>query len=219
MSAHIEKDEDQYSTDFTKAVRYLRNWSKTKTDRHAAIRTAKGQPIADDMPPKDIVCIGGIGGRVDQGLSQLHHLYMFQSDPKYGEGRMFLISQEGMTFVLKEGKHRIRVKDPWLGKYIGIIPINGPSKITTEGLEWDVTDWVTAFGGQMSTSNHVKEEWVSIETNNDVLFTISLKNPSPLTTSDVVTTAIDSKIHSPKSKLYSLITSFTSQKLEHPIPA
>ncbi|RDW80428.1 hypothetical protein BP5796_05126 [Coleophoma crateriformis] len=212
MSAHIEKDGDQYSTDFTKAVNYLRDWDKTKLDRHIAIRAAKVQPASHAMPPKDIVCIGGIGGRVDQGLSQLHHLYLFQSEPKYEKGRMFLVSQEGMTFVLKKGKHRIQVRDPWLGKYIGIIPINGPSKITTDGLEWDVTDWETSFGGQMSTSNHVREEWVEIETTNDVLFTISLKTPSPLAASDA-TTATDSEINStPKASRTSLITDFASPR-------
>jgi thiamine pyrophosphokinase len=45
-------------------------------------------------------------------------------------------------------------------------------------LEWDVKDWATEFGGQMSTSNHVVEEWVTIETTKDVLFTIDLELPA-----------------------------------------
>jgi thiamine pyrophosphokinase len=127
------------------------------------------------------VCLGGLGGRVDQGLSQLHHLYLEQKDPEYKNGRVYLLSTEGITFVLKIGRHRIRVRDAQapsvLGKHIGIIPLKEPSMITTKGLEWDVTNWLTEFGGQMSTSNHVREDVVEISTTGDVLFTIALDFP------------------------------------------
>jgi len=136
----------------------------------------------------DIVCLGGLGGRVDQGMSQLHHLFMFQQDG-YHEGKIFLLSTDAITFVLKAGTHRIHVRDgpsvigkhfgSVLGKFVGILPLKGPSKITTKGLEWDVSDWLTQFGGQVSTSNHVKEDVVEISTTEDVLFTIDLNMAVP----------------------------------------
>ncbi|TVY48845.1 Thiamine pyrophosphokinase [Lachnellula occidentalis] len=151
----ITHDSDQYSTDYMKAVNHI--WSE------------KPKPL-------NIVAIGGLGGRVDQGLSMLHHLYLFQKD--YASGKMFLLSSEGVTFLLKSGKHRIKAKETFqgigLGQHVGLIPMKEPSIITTKGLEWDVTDWPTEFGGQISTSNHVQEEWVVIETTKDVLFTIDL---------------------------------------------
>lgn len=160
----IIHESDQYSTDFTKAVRH--------------IRKAKGVV--------DIACMGGLGGRVDQGLSQLHHLYLFQASPNYKEGRVYLVSGESLTFLLKAGEHRIHVRDRGqkatvaeevFGKHVGIIPIKEPSVISTRGLEWDVKDWPTEFGGQLSTSNHVlpDTEVVEIQTTKDVLFTIALK--------------------------------------------
>ncbi|KAI0832219.1 thiamine pyrophosphokinase [Hypoxylon sp. FL0890] len=164
----IIHDPDQYSTDFTKAVNFIR--------RH--------------FPGKDIVCMGGLGGRVDQGLSQIHHLYLFQTSSTYADGRMFFLSGESLSFLLKTGKHHIHVREPnaSLGnfdrmrgdpfaKYVGIIPIKEPSVITTKGLEWDVENWPTEFGGQMSTSNHVLPETkvVEVETTKDVLFTIALE--------------------------------------------
>jgi thiamine pyrophosphokinase len=63
---------------------------------------------------------------------------------------------------------------PVLGRYIGILPVGFPAKITTTGLRWDVEDWETSFGGQMSTSNMVREPEVTITTNADVIFTIDL---------------------------------------------
>ncbi|KAF3767936.1 thiamine pyrophosphokinase [Cryphonectria parasitica EP155] len=167
-SSHHTKiihDPDQYSTDFGKAVKY--------------IRSAAASPPG--TTPADIVAMGGLGGRVDQGLSQLHHLYLFQTDPTYAEGRLFLVSGESLTFLLKAGRHRVHVREEGaedvFGKYVGIIPIKEPSVITLRGFEWDVTDWKTEFGGMMSTSNHVLPDSrvVEVETTKDVLFTISLK--------------------------------------------
>lgn len=155
----VIRDPDQESTDFGKAVAYLR---------------------ATHPGPLDIVALGGLGGRVDQGLSQLHHLYLFQREAGYPHGRVFLVSEESITFLLKAGSHHIRVRDGGeevFGKHVGIIPIREPSKITTKGLEWDVRDWETKFGGQVSTSNHALPETkvVEVHTTKDVLFTIALK--------------------------------------------
>jgi thiamine pyrophosphokinase len=160
----IIHDEDQYSTDFMKAVDQIRK---------------------DQKRGLNIVVLGGLGGRVDQGMSVLHQLYTYQKEPGYPDGKMYLLSTEAITFVLKSGRHRIKAMAKYrenglgagLGKHVGIIPLKEPSVISTKGLEWDVTDWETEFGGQMSTSNHVKEEWVTIETTKDVLFTIDLEIP------------------------------------------
>lgn len=177
--AKVIHDPDQYSTDFSKTIKWIRASSTPATDDTGSSSSA----------PVDIVAMGGLGGRVDQGLSQLHHLYLFQTSPTYAEGRLFLVSGESITFLLKAGKHRIHVRERGNGKeagsrkedvfdkYAGIVPVKEPSVITLRGFEWDVTDWETEFGGQMSTSNHVlpETEAVEVETTKDVLFTISLK--------------------------------------------
>jgi thiamine pyrophosphokinase len=174
---------DQYSTDLTKAVHHVGIFKipKDVADTSSGDRKTEGESktIKDGTRIKDIVCIGGLGGRVDQAMSTLHHLYAFQKEPDYASGKVFLLSVEAISFVLKSGKHKIKVRESFpgmrLGKHIGIIPLKEPSVITTDGLEWDVTDWKTEFGGQISTSNHVRENWVIIETTKDVLFTIDLE--------------------------------------------
>ncbi|KAI3330385.1 thiamine pyrophosphokinase [Ustulina deusta] len=171
--SRIIREAEQDSTDFAKAVRLARSESRGR----------------------DIVCMGGLGGRVDQGLSQLHHLYLFQQSPTYADGRMYLVSGESMSFVLKGGtRHRIRVREPDIkvtdasrrvsgdpfAKHVGIVPVGEPAVISTKGLEWDVQDWDTAFGTRMSTSNHVlpETEVVEVQADKDVLFTIALKQVS-----------------------------------------
>jgi thiamine pyrophosphokinase len=173
----VIRDPDQYSTDFTKAVRYVRE------HHFPSSPTSAGIGVETTRQASDIVAVGGLGGRVDQGLSQLHHLYLFQAHPRYADGRMYLFSGESLTFLLKAGHHRVRVRsdDPEpeevFGKHVGILPVGEPSRITTRGLEWDVTDWETAFGGQLSTSNHVLPDTrvVEVQTTRDVLFTIALR--------------------------------------------
>lgn len=169
-------DSDQYSTDFGKAVNHIRASSTSSSSSSSA------------NSPMDIVAMGGLGGRVDQGLSQLHHLHLFQTDPHYAQGRMFLVSGESLTFLLKTGRHRIHVREKdaaggnamadVFDKYVGIVPVKEPSVISTRGLEWDVEDWKTEIGGMISTSNHVLPETVvvEVETTKDVLFTIALKS-------------------------------------------
>ncbi|KAG8676560.1 thiamine pyrophosphokinase [Fusarium poae] len=157
--AQIIRDADQESTDFSKAVNWIRK-------EHAGI---------------DIVALGGIGGRVDQGLSQLHHLYLFQTDPEYASGRVFLLSGSSLTFLLKAGTHHIQVREDGeedaFGKHIGIIPLKEAANITTKGFEWDVEDWHTEIGGKLSTSNHIlpDSQVVTVTTDKDVLFTVALK--------------------------------------------
>lgn len=151
--------------------------AQDSTDFGKAINIARSE-YPDGI---DIVALGGIGGRVDQGLSQLHHLYLFQKEPSYAKGRIYLFSGSSLTFLLKAGKHRIQVREEdgesfTFGKHVGIIPLREVSRITTKGLEWDVTDWETQMGGNLSTSNHVLPEtrWVEVQTTTDVLFTIAL---------------------------------------------
>lgn len=57
---------------------------------------------------------------------------------------------------------------------IGIIPLSSPAKITTHGFEWDVENWHTEIGGQISTSNHIRADKVEVETSVPVLFTVEL---------------------------------------------
>lgn len=163
----VVHDPDQYSTDFGKAVKHV--WKQ--------------------YPQMNIIAIGGLGGRVDQGVSQLHHLYLFQDDGSSGKAavdrRMYLLSSESITFLLPTGRHHIHVREEpgpatadVFAKHVGILPMQGPSVISTKGLEWDVKDWETQFGGLVSTSNHILPDTriVAVDTNRPVIFTVALKD-------------------------------------------
>lgn len=91
-------------------------------------------------------------------------------------GDLYLITAESVMFLLEKGKNRFHapVGPRHFTENVGIIPIGRPSIITTHGLEWDVTDWTTEFGAQMSTSNHIRAEIVEVEISERVLFTLEI---------------------------------------------
>ncbi|PGH05782.1 thiamine pyrophosphokinase [Blastomyces parvus] len=124
------------------------------------------------------------------------------STPPHEQRHLYLISEESISFLLHRGHNRIHVPGGSLmgvspslspsppsqsttatttqttpfAENVGIIPIAGPAAITTKGLEWDIHDWKTNFGGQVSSSNHVRSEVVEVLVEGEVpvLFTIEL---------------------------------------------
>jgi thiamine pyrophosphokinase len=74
----------------------------------------------------------------------------------------------GFDVTLSDDKRKI------FAPHVGILPLYGPSVITTKGLEWDVTDWETKMGANVSTSNHIIGNEVSVRTSEWVLFTVEL---------------------------------------------
>ena len=148
QGAKIVKDSNQYSTDFTKCLKWIRDFWQSET------KSGDGT--------LDVVVLGGLGGRVDQGFSQIHHLYMAQNDSTMLKGRIYLLSEQSLSFILEDGVNEIFIEPGYFEENIGIIPLLGKTNVTTRGLEWDVREWPTEFGGQMSTSNHIRSECVEI---------------------------------------------------------
>ncbi|CAI4213162.1 unnamed protein product [Parascedosporium putredinis] len=179
----IIHETEQESTDFGKAIDWVRS-SAASASSSGVDNNQDVKGVDEGKTPLSIVALGGLGGRIDQGISVLHYLYLFQPGPAYDLGRIYLLSEENMTVLLQPGKHVLRMRDDneesgggvW-GKYVGILPMLGSSVLTTTGLRWDVVDWPTSFLGKMSTSNHLPPETkvVTVETTEAVLFTVSLK--------------------------------------------
>jgi len=108
---------------------------------------------------------------------------MAAQDKELLVGESYLLSEQSLSFVLEKGLNKIELSKETFAEYVGIIPIAGPAVISTKGLEWDVHDWQTEFGGQMSTSNHLRSEKIEIKTTTRVLFTVELA--SHLTVGDI----------------------------------
>ncbi|KAI4169429.1 MAG: hypothetical protein LQ343_005733 [Gyalolechia ehrenbergii] len=174
----IVRDPDQYSTDLTKSLKLVKSiahdWSLSTDDN-----ASKSSVVAEDV--LNAVVVGGIGGRFDQGFSQLHHLYTASEDMSSFGGRLFLANPQSICFLLHKGLNHVQtpIGPGYFGECVGIIPIGRPSVISTKGLEWDLDGQLTEFGGLLSTSNHIKRRWIEIETSERVLLTIELDPSRP----------------------------------------
>ncbi|TKX20468.1 thiamine pyrophosphokinase-like protein [Elsinoe australis] len=147
----VTKDDDQYSTDFEKCI---------------------GRIIATLPSLSNIVVLGSLSGRVDQGIGLLSEIYRQQK--QHPAVTFWLFSENSVSFILGKGQSKIAtpVQEGLITENAGLLPIFGPATITIQGFEWDVTDWETELGAQMSTSNHIKSEYVTVKTDRELLFTI-----------------------------------------------
>lgn len=159
LGVRVVKDLDQYSPDFFKSLKWIKDaWSQSNG----------GQDL-------DVVVLGGLGGRVDQGFSQINYLCMASNDKDLVSGRTYLLSESSLSFMLGDGDNTIHIERGYFEENVGIIPVCGPTKISLSGFEWDVKDWPTEFGGQMSTSNHIRADELRI----------SFDGPRPLFTMEL----------------------------------
>lgn len=160
LGVTIFKDPDQYSTDFAKSLKWLRQeWNERKGEDAYL----------------DVVVMGGLGGRVDQGFSQIHHMYLAAQHRDLLHGSIYLLSEQSLSFILDNDHNKIFVDQSTFTENVGIIPVIGKTKISLSGFEWDVSDWETELGGQVSTSNHIKSDLLEVWINGPrALFTFEL---------------------------------------------
>jgi thiamine pyrophosphokinase len=152
FGVEISKDPDQYSTDFGKGVK----------------------KVFERLPNvRDILVLGSIGGRVDQGIGLLGELYREQRH-NHPNVRFWLFSEASVSTILAPGSTTLHtpLSSGLITRNAGILSCFGPARISLQGFEWDVQDWPTEMGGQMSTSNHIASDEIKILTDRHVLFTL-----------------------------------------------
>lgn len=154
----------QYSTDFMKAVKIA---VLANSDLHHLLKgkIAEEDGLSDlansakDFSPFSMYVLGGIGGRFDQLFHSINHLYCMHTE--YPHVTTFLVTDSDIIFLAPKGKTFIGYPDrKWLNEEdpqpkCGILPIGHPAILTTQGLKYDVANWPTSVGGNVSTSNAV----------------------------------------------------------------
>ncbi|KAF9021048.1 cAMP-dependent protein kinase subunit [Haplosporangium bisporale] len=116
----------------------------------------------------NVVVLGGSGGRFDQSMSSIHHLYILSR-----ERHATLVSDESIIVVLGAGTYEITCNLEIEGPTCGIIPVGSSvAHLTTTGLQ----NWETSFGTQISTSNALTGPNVTIHTDAPVVWTTELRS-------------------------------------------
>ncbi|KAK6336980.1 hypothetical protein TWF718_009767 [Orbilia javanica] len=163
-----------------------------------------GAPSWIEHAPLDIIAYGAMGGRMDQTFHAIDQLFQakhrLNGEIQEGSGenqeesggseeshhqntrpsntaerKLMLMSDESVTFLLEKGKNIIESPLHLFGKTCGLIPVAMASVITTKGLEWDLDETETKFGGMVSTNNHLIRDRVEVVTTEQLIFTMEMR--------------------------------------------
>ncbi|KAN0060819.1 hypothetical protein ACQY0O_007478 [Thecaphora frezii] len=175
----------QYATDLQKCIQVLEDYERMAQ-------------VASELV---LLIYGGLSGRLDQSVHTLHVLWQLAQgaadlggveDPDQGDAadqcggklkkrrRTFVIGDGSVAWLLTAGQHRLRMSRAVMGKTCGILPLGSGhdgARVTTKGLEWNLTGEQTTLGGFLSTSNHLAdaEGAVELETDGAVYWTVELQ--------------------------------------------
>lgn len=103
LGVDVQHIPEQLSTDFGKALRLINQ------RRSEILKRTVPEPDSDKL---DVVVMGGLGGRLDQAMSQLHHLYNIsrnkdKENEYYQTGDIYLFSESSLSFFLPPGRNYI----------------------------------------------------------------------------------------------------------------
>ncbi|XP_028775915.1 thiamine pyrophosphokinase 1-like [Neltuma alba] len=143
------------------------------TDLHKCVAHIRGCTSDMDKSSLRILVTGALGGRFDHEIGNINVLCRFS------DTRIILLSDDCLIHLLPMNyHHKIYIQSSVEGPHCGLIPIGMPSRSsTTTGLQWDLNDTEMKFGALVSTSNIVKGEVVTVQSDSDLLWTISIKKP------------------------------------------
>jgi len=119
---------------------------------------------------KRIIILAALGGRFDQEMANINELLKFENF------QHILITHNNLLYLLFPGYHTIYPNKSIEGSHCGLIPVGYPAQIKTEGLKWNMNT-ETKFGALVSTSNEIKDDFVTISNSHPILWTseIALK--------------------------------------------
>ncbi|KAK9084226.1 hypothetical protein Scep_030697 [Stephania cephalantha] len=152
----VDEAHDQDTTDMHKCVAYIQDFASNLGNSNVCILVA-----------------GALGGRFDHEIGNINVLCRFS------DIRIILLSDDCLIQLLpKSHHHEIHILPSVEGPHCGLIPIMTPSAIsTTTGLKWNLDNTEMKFGGLISTSNIVQDEKITVQSDSDLLWTISIQQP------------------------------------------
>lgn len=142
------------------------------TDLHKCISHICDLTPESEKPNLCILVTGALGGRFDHEAGNINVLYCFS------DVRIILLSDDCLIQLLPiTHRHKIHIQSSVVGPHCGLIPVGMPScHSTTSGLKWNLTNTEMKFGGLVSTSNMITEDTVTVQSDSDLLWTVSIKS-------------------------------------------
>lgn len=84
-----------------------------------------------------------------------------------------MLSSNSFSWLIPPGNHSITVTQDYRRFWCSLVPFE-PTRVTTNGLKWNLSDTVCKFGGMVSTSNtyDADSDFVEITTDKPLLWSM-----------------------------------------------
>ncbi|KAH3688337.1 hypothetical protein WICPIJ_000675 [Wickerhamomyces pijperi] len=180
----IIKQSTQYDSDLGKCLKfiecYYHNLEQQTSISYGKINDYDGISILYGQLQQvkcttqtQVLIIGGINGRFDHTIQSINtmirHYHNTESNhvtdkANFQNLSMYYLTNVDLIAYLPPGHTQIILSDsdsstvsfPYHGSNCGLLPLTSTSvKLTTMGLKWDVVDWVSEMGENVSSSNRV----------------------------------------------------------------
>lgn len=184
--AVVIEQQSQYLLDFMKAI-------KVVVVHHSDQRAQLGGPIDRDDGLSSIASAittattttvhvaGGTDGRFDQTFQLINQLYCLHHD--YSQLRIYFVSANDIVFLAPKGTtyvvypHRTVFNRIERIPKCGLLPFRGEVTLNTRGLQYDVENWVSGVGGNVSSSNGVVgTTGFVVETSDDIVVNVEISH-------------------------------------------
>lgn len=167
----IEGDFDSLSPEAheyfrSRGVPIRRNPSQDTTDAMKVLDLIRGDPEHADSVK---LLLGAFGGRFDHVMTQFCVISLY--------GYNVHLHGDGNTAVLVPPNTRATIRvDRSILETVGVLPINGPTKVFTHNLRWDMANLVLDYkAGIVSSCNDVVADEFVIQADKDVIVVITYK--------------------------------------------
>jgi len=173
----IKKDVMEYYQ--TREVQIVHNTSQDDTDLEKCLKHLQtkflDEGLYDQSKQYKIVIAGGLGGRLDHTLNNIHILHKFADrNAKYKNVSIHLMDDNSIGTCIMPGVTKyIKAQEFELNKGCGIFPMLGEEvNVQTKGLKWNITkESKMSFKEFVSSSNEMLEEVIEFETDKIIFWT------------------------------------------------
>ncbi|MBN1264239.1 MAG: thiamine diphosphokinase [Anaerolineales bacterium] len=130
--------------------------------------------FALSLHPREILILGGLGGRWDQSIANL----LLSTSPTCADVTVRLIDQSQEVVVLRSGEgYTLHAQS---GDTVSLIPIGGDAlHVSTSGLRYPLTDETLHFGATRGISNEMLTPSAEITVGEGFLLCVLIYSQSP----------------------------------------
>lgn len=174
----VIKQATQYCSDLGKCLDFIqihyeyqqRSEKVPPFDEYDGIKKLCSQ-LTDPQAKVDVLIVGGINGRFDHTIHSINTLTQSISTPM----SLHFITSTDLITLIQQGVSVLHTPKEFCGWNCGLLPMIQPVVLSSKGLKWDVEDWDSKIGGDVSSSNRiVGEDKIVLKTDGPFVLSIEL---------------------------------------------